>query len=329
MFRVYANLLQIPVLILDSARRPVAPIPPEKFRIQFDEETPIRPRQVRLEGEDPITLAVLVDTSQQNGLLPSLSKLISQMAPDRLTHADRIVIYGTDGCSLVRYGLLLPVQRALVEANLRTAAERPPFDFSTGPCPVRTPLWKSMALVASRLNGEPGRRILLAVTNGVDTAREFSSANAHEVAVSDGVAIFAIAEHGRIPPLSKEDSLSAMQLAVHGATELATVTELTGGIVLDTEPYRLKETLERFVSLVRGRYIVEFDRPTHMAGGRHILTVSCGQPRYFIRSAGTSLPTADPRLLDPSVQPGPASSRPPDPDHLVPGRIAGPGSPQS
>lgn len=62
MFRVYANLLQIPVLILDKYRRPVAPIPPEKFRIQLDEETPVRPRQVRLQGEDPITLAVLVST---------------------------------------------------------------------------------------------------------------------------------------------------------------------------------------------------------------------------------------------------------------------------
>jgi hypothetical protein len=91
---------------------------------------------------------------------------------------------------------------------------------------------------------------------------------------------------------------------ISGPTDLATISESSGGMVLETDPRDLKATLARALQLVRGRYIVEFTRPPNMEGGQHLLKVAIGQPQYFIRAAGTSMPVADPTQQDPTVEHG-------------------------
>jgi hypothetical protein len=91
---------------------------------------------------------------------------------------------------------------------------------------------------------------------------------------------------------------------ISGPSDLAIVSESSGGMVLETDPRDLKVTLARVMQLVRGRYIVEFTRPPGMEGGQHLLKVAIGQPQYFIRAAGTSMPVEDPTRQDPTVEHG-------------------------
>jgi hypothetical protein len=318
--RVYANLLQIPVLILDPFLEPVKPIDPARFTIQFDDLRPAHPKLVRLEGEDPITLAILIDQSHHNSLLPPLADALATLTPGLLGSHDRVVLYGTDGCHLRRYGELL-------HSYAETAAAGAPYDRSKGPCSRNMGLWRSAAVVASSLYGETGRRILLAITDGIDTDREYSAEVARSVATNSGVAIFSVAERGKVPT----GQASALLMGGGGGRggrnatsltappsispgDLPALSEGSGGLVLETDARGLPGTLLRFVSLVRGRYIVEFNRPPNMSSGVHVLTVSVGQSRYFIRAAGTSMPTADPTQPAPGVQRGTLSSNPPDLD---------------
>jgi hypothetical protein len=332
---VYTNLLQIPVLVLDSYREPVKPIKPEKFTVQFDGGTPFRPRVVRLQGDDPITLAILIDGSRRNALLPELTSSLVSLVPKQLRPKDHVVVYSMDGCHLLRHGDMLPVQETLLRTRVEMAFAQAPFDRSRGLCASDMTLWKSMAVVADSLSEEPGRRILLAVTDGIDNSQSFNRDRASQVATTSGVAIFSIAERGKIPPgpvVSTPSSLfmsgssggrrggggvsAAPMPTMYGPSNLTLVSEGTGGMVLETDPHGLPSTLDHFISLLRGRYIVEFNRPSNLSAGGHLLNVGVGQPTWFIRSAGTSMPLADPSAPDPTVEHGVS-----DPTSIDPARL--------
>jgi hypothetical protein len=59
--RVYANLVQIPTLVLDSRRRPIRSLTHHKFFIRIDGGPRFHVSNVRIEGDDPIALAALLD----------------------------------------------------------------------------------------------------------------------------------------------------------------------------------------------------------------------------------------------------------------------------
>ncbi len=58
---VYANLIQIPVVVLSPFHMPLAPIAPSRFSISLDSGPQFRPTHVRTEGDDPISLSILLD----------------------------------------------------------------------------------------------------------------------------------------------------------------------------------------------------------------------------------------------------------------------------
>jgi hypothetical protein len=81
-------------------------------------------------------------------------------------------------------------------------------------------------------------------------------------------------------------------------------------MVVSTESESLQQALERYVTTVRERYIVEFPRPTNSTAGKHGLAVRVEKGDNFIRMAGASVPLADPAVLkDPTtVSAGPSAA---------------------
>jgi hypothetical protein len=60
---VYTDLVQIPVLVLDSWREKLSsPIAPNRFSISFNGGPWSRLRHVHREGNDPIDLSIVLDT---------------------------------------------------------------------------------------------------------------------------------------------------------------------------------------------------------------------------------------------------------------------------
>ena len=300
--RVYTNLLQIPVLILNGKHQPVPPIQADKFLLHIDNDAPFRPR-VRLEGEDPITLAVLIDGATDGPKLPRLAEGLAAMARTDLHAQDRVTLYGLDGCKLRRTLGLRRTDPQTVLAAAQALQNVPPFvhHWRGEKCASPIALWDAVAWVAQALQGEPGRRVLLVVSNGADGGSKLEADAVRSTATLNGVAIFSMAERFKITP-----GIFTRNAAIGPdiTSALAYISEGTGGMVMETTRSTVVDTLARFPALLRGRYIVEFSRPAGITSGQHALKVTVGQPKDFIRAAGTSMPVADPVARDPAVQHG-------------------------
>ena len=109
---VYTNLEQIPVLVLTSDHQRMKPVDTSKFRVRLDSGPAFAPKYVRQEGDDPISLAVLIDTSNpKNELIPQLAQAIGDLAPDYLHPQDLVAVYRFD-CNLIRTVYFKPVNPA-------------------------------------------------------------------------------------------------------------------------------------------------------------------------------------------------------------------------
>ncbi len=79
---VYPNLLQIPTLVVDQDHEPVTGIPESRFFVSLDGGPRFRITHARLEGDDPISLAIVLDVSQPFPLLMTrIDDAIAGLAP--------------------------------------------------------------------------------------------------------------------------------------------------------------------------------------------------------------------------------------------------------
>ena len=300
---MYTNLMQIPVLILSRRHQPLPPLDAAKFTVQLDAKPPFTPKVVRLEGEDPITLAILLDNSSPDSLMQSLAESLPEMADKQLSGRDRVAVYGIDGCKLRRFSTLVPASRPIVMDSIRRALMYPPDRSNTKHCEQPIGLWDAANYLTQTLAEEPGRRVVLTISNGIDLGSRVQPDVLRKHANRDGVAIFAVAERRKVPLLGTE--LRRMGPGWEVESWLEEITEGSGGMVLESTRNNLTYTFRHFVQLLRGRYIVEFPRPSGLTGGQSTISIACGQPHAFIRPAGTSAPIADPVTRYESVPHGP------------------------
>jgi hypothetical protein len=98
----YADTVQIPVLVLGPDREPIGPIATKRFSISLDEGPLFRATHVRVEGDDPISLSIVLDVNgSQMELLRKIDEAIAGLAPLSLGARDHVSVYTLD-CSLVR-----------------------------------------------------------------------------------------------------------------------------------------------------------------------------------------------------------------------------------
>jgi VWFA-related protein len=305
-FHAYTNLVQIPVLVLNQERRPMAPIAERKFFVSLDGGPRFRVTHVRLEGDDPISLAILLDLSQSDPrLMEKIDDAIASLSPLYLHAKDRASIYSLD-CRLIRSADDAATDSATLKQHVDTVLQfwrARGRKRAKGDCQKPWNLWDALASITQALHEQPGRRVILVVTDGVDRGSRNSWNVLRSFAQERGVAIF-----GFVQPADMNASLG-MGLAREGV--LNSVCELTGGMVLTAGERDLTKQFGRFMTLVRGRYVVEFPRPVGVAGGQHDMDISIEKTNAFIRSAGISVPVDDPAILkDPTTIPSDPSHAP-------------------
>jgi hypothetical protein len=146
--------------------------------------------------------------------------------------------------------------------------------------------------------------MILAVTDGYDTRSEHTWNEVSKFAQAMGVAVFGIT----YVPREVEDFRSRQWSSEDPFHSLC---ELSGGMVLTSPPSSIDFTLQRFVTLVRERYIIEFPRPASATSGVHGQEVKIAKSKDFIRPAGVSFPIPDPSVLaDPTTIPSDLSRTP-------------------
>jgi hypothetical protein len=302
---VYTNLIQIPTLVLGPNReRLTKPIAESRFSVSIDSGPKFRATHVRLEGDDAISLSILLDVSgDASNLLPKIDDAIADLAPLSLHPKDHISIYVLD-CSLLRSLNDVPAGSTELKVGVDNALESWTIRHQKrhGPnCQQSIHLWDALAHVTSELYKLPGRRVILAVSQGDDAGSRHSWNEVRIYAQATGVAVFGLSY---LPEYASD--LNHRSLRWSSEDPFRSLCELSGGIIFLTNTRSpLTQMLKQFVTTVRGRYIVEFPRPANSTAGEHSMeiTIEKGQGD-FIRSAGISVPIPDAALLaDPTTVP--------------------------
>jgi len=300
--KVYVNLVQIPVLVLTPGMRRVKPIAADRFSVSLDNGPQFRVTGARLEGQDPISLAIFLDTGDaQEDFLPKIEDAVAGLAAGSLTDRDEVSIYAMH-CSLLRFVTGVHPEREDLKRAVKDALQvvtAPGGDGGRTKCDGAAALpdiKSSLGFAVRKLAREGGRRVVLAITDGND-GRGGSWSALRDVAVDSGVAVFGMTYAPGNPEWPT-------QWGGGDRDPFRRFCELTGGRVVPANEKTIARRMMQFVEEVRGRYIVEFPRPYHSSGGKHLLEVRIDRSKDFIRAAGISVPVADPaRRADPMAVP--------------------------
>ena len=302
---VYVNTIQVPVLVLGPKLDRVGPIATNRFSVSFDSGPWFPVTHARLEGDDPISLTILLDVSGHSaGLMGKVSDGIAGLVPNWLHPQDHVSIYSLD-CKLTR-SAELPAEASILKRAVDNALT--PWRSRTsvkhaGRCQQTIHLWDALVYATNQLRELPGRRVILVLTDGNDAGSRNSWNELRLFAQTSAVAVFAVqstaASLGVAPRHISPIYSRAME------DPLNSVCQLSGGMVFTTDERSLAKTLQQFTSILRQRYIVEFPRSHNGTAGFHGMEVRVSKAAdYFIRPTGISVPIADPALArDPTTVP--------------------------
>jgi VWFA-related protein len=298
---VYANLVQVPSLVLTSDFKPVPPLQRDRFAIRLDEGPPFHPTRMHVEGDEPISLAIMIDaTGDQDRILSSLPQSLADMARTSLRPHDRVSIFFAD-CVLIRSGLQLPPDPGLLKTATENGLNAPNLhgDRPHHNCARSRRIWDAASRAIGTLTDFPGRRVLLLVSSGYDSKSLYTTRTLTSLANKQSVAVFAIrdlqrfqGDYGGGYPRPAADHVY-LGLAAPAEENFVDLCESTGGLIVTLYPDQLTQGLQEVLTLLRSRYVLEFPRPDTHVPGEHRIDVTIPGTTSFIVTAGVSIPLPD------------------------------------
>jgi hypothetical protein len=291
------------------------PVDPGKFLVSLDSGPNFRPRNVRQQGDDPITLGIFIDPNSTAELMPQISSAIASLAPGSLHPKDHVTVFVLD-CKLYRTLQDVPAEAARLKSGLDRALETWSAEHKAKhppPCAAKVQLWDAMNYVVNELGTLPGRRVMLAVTTGEDHGSHIHWADLRAYAQKNGVAVFGYSpvainpsnrgtisssgsgRNGRVGTLSQVANYDV------NAPEnpFSAICQLSGGMLMPADSRYLPQQLARFTTMVRERYILEFSRARNDSPGEHSILVTINKnPSAYIRPAGVLILLPDAALAN-------------------------------
>ena len=299
----YEDLLQLPTLVLNSAGTSYEGLTAAQFTLQLDGGPPFHPRHIRLQGDDPLQVALVFDTGQK-GILP-LAQMLEEIAPAKLktwlSPADNLSVYALD-CHLIRSGNSLPYSAARLQESLaRALAAADLHEQTTGAaCGAKRRLWDSVAVVISQLSQLPGRRLVLIVSDGLDDTSQMSWTTLAHYAGRFNTTLMGLRVLQRD---SRSSDLSQRLPSFTPATErlvrededvFGLLCGETGGIVLCVNDRTMHRQMNSTIKLIHQRYILEFSRPRNGIAGLYHVDVSIPDRHAVVLAAGIGFPPRNP-----------------------------------
>lgn len=258
-FRAGINRVSLHVVVKDHRGRTIKNLIDTDFQI-FDQG-----RAVRIDdfyaGEDPISLALLIDTSGSMRLGARLASarqavdtLLAQLQPD-------------DQAALFTFDLALREVVAFSNdlSNLRRGLDRvDPFGS--------TSLHDAVAAVAERSAARPSsRRGVVAITDGLDNSSQLSATAASGVASANDVPVYVLTVASAAGPIDARE-IALEPIAGGGVARLDELTARTGGASFAAEtPAEALVSVRQILTDLRTGYVLAFTPDT--APGWHQLTV--------------------------------------------------------
>jgi VWFA-related protein len=196
--RVDTQLVSVPTVVTDSAGRPVPGLRPDNFRLIEDGQV----QTITNFGttDTPFEIALLLDTSGSTRDDVALIRSAANSFIEALRPGDRVGVVSFNTAQTISEPIAtVEVLTPLTSdrAALRTAIEN--VGSSNG-----TPYYDALERVADGIFRDPpreevrGRRAVVALTDGVDSASNSDFASAKMKLSRAGIACYFIQEHGRL-----------------------------------------------------------------------------------------------------------------------------------
>ena len=313
---VYTDLLQVPTLVLTPLHGDYVGLTSENFTVSLGQGPKFHPTSVRREGDDSITLAILFDfTTDNNSMFTSFAKAMFakamlKPAADLLSARDYISVYAYD-CELVRTTEDKPATPDQLRASMDkvlTEGREKARNGAPQSCSSQKRLYDVVATVARDIGDSPGRRVILVISDGDDHRSVYSNwLDVARFAGSKSITIFGIR------PVTKHTEVDIYDpFADPGAHGWWTMTSAdpfgmlcgsSGGTVLAVGKgtKEMSGQVQRVMTMLRNRYILEFPRPVNGGPGLYSIKVMIDDPKAIIRPAGVAFP---PRDRDPQLPEG-------------------------
>lgn len=307
---LYARLVEIPTIIFFPRGRRPPVLDPKLVNIQLNADKPFHPASLRLEGEDPLSIAMLFDVSgDDKNFLSDFQKDFAGWASKSLHTQDRVSIYTLD-CNLMQTANSAPIHPDSLQASLNLALTSPLAHGASGKpsCAKSIRLRGSIVLIMRKLSERPGRHILLVVSSGRDGKSELSWSQINAEAGIDSVTVFALTPE----PEYLED-----------VKDLYNLTRQSGGFIFSPTPTLLPKTLEQVISLLRSRYILQFPMPESLTPVVYHVIVTLPKFNATTFTSGISVPLPNPAVDHPATDlptdvPGAVPTPPPPPELVGP-----------
>ena len=310
---VYTNLIQISTLAVTEDLKQLPPIPLKDFNISLDSGPTFHPSRIHREGDDPIDLAILLDASgDQDILLQNFGDALATLTPGYLHPQDHVSIYAVD-CVLVRSFDDVPADHGKFPIGVKSALTSPALHGTKtkAACANHLHLWDAIIRISIDLSNSPDRRVLLVVSDGKDTQSDYKWTDAMQALVSQSIALFAFQDTYQfsksytISP-SFEARRSNLLATGQGSPEdlFKELCMSNGGTILATPKASVAQNLQKLITLLRDRYILEFPRAEKSEPGLHNISVTVPNPTAFIAITGVLVPMPDAKVLaDPTTIP--------------------------
>jgi VWFA-related protein len=185
--QVDVQLAEVHAVVVDDAGLPLADLGRDDFSASLAGAS--RPIQTFATGAgEPLTLAFALDLSDSMGpALPAVRFAASKFLHTVLRPGDRAILVG--------FG-----DRVELLADATGDLERLDAALAGLAAAGRTALWDALLASALRLQVEPGRKALLVVSDGADTASRFSEQAAAEAVARAGIPVYLIGLGGYSQP---------------------------------------------------------------------------------------------------------------------------------
>ncbi|MBB5060277.1 hypothetical protein HDF16_005013 [Granulicella aggregans] len=313
-FHAYTDVVQVPTMVLTPMRASYPSLSVDSFSVSFDSGPVSHPEHVRLEGDDPLQFAVLLDVSQENGrwLAKSLVNARGQLVPELFNGGDRISVFASD-CVLIRSREATPASIPELHAGIKDVLASTALHQSDqgSNCGEKHRLWDVIASTITQLQPLQGRRVLMVLSDGVDRGSKLTWEEVRRYAVRSGVTIMGIrpTQGGAPSSMFAPDKRQPSKTVAEDI--FAIFCGGTGGIAFYDTPKTVDSTFIRAVSLIRKRYILEFVSPTNATAGDHSIDISIPDHRAIVRVTGATFLLHHQEIgEDPSVIPSNDSNAP-------------------
>lgn len=306
--RVYPTLFQVPTIVLPE--NPAWPIKgtftAPDFSITLDGGPPFHPTTARLEGDDALDIEILLDASgDQNTAVTSFSAALKAAATTDLHPQDTVSVFALD-CAFAHTSALSGQNAAAMEVAVDNLLMISGLHgtHTRSACASKLTLWDALSTMTQKFPERPSRRVILVVSEGLDTASRLSLDDAMQYIRVGGTAVFGL-RNGLI-----HDAQSSIRWQIRSSglakyeDGLAVVTGTEGGQIYDSATRPLEAVLRQFIHDLRGRYILEFEAPYDRKAGNHLIDIKIAHDRGMARSAPLTAAIPDPALADdPTVLP--------------------------